>query len=106
MLVRIQKMHCFLLTRTNAKYIAIWYAPPLVKVMKAVKAADYLRNEFSNDILVGMVSWGYVWAISRFPGVLFAEYQTTLLLHISIATHWETAKMIGLFLNVNEKKIN
>ena len=47
-------------------------------------------NDFSRDILVGVVSWGYGWAIYGFPGVLFAAYQTTLL-HISIATRWETA---------------
>ena len=58
-------------------------------------------NDFSSDILVGVVSWGYGWAIPGFPGVsLFAgAYQTTLL-HIAIATHWETAKIVP-FLNVN-----
>ena len=49
-------------------------------------------NDFSSDILVGVVSWGYGW---------LAAYQTTLL-HISIATHWETAKIVA-FLNVNKK---
>jgi secreted trypsin-like serine protease len=58
-------------------------------------------NDFSSDILVGMVSWGYGWAIPGFPGVSFAVYQTTLL-HFSIATRWETAKIVP-FLNVNEK---
>jgi hypothetical protein len=50
-----------------------------------------------------VVSWRYGWAIPGFPGVsLFAgAYQTTLL-HIAIATHWETAKIVP-FLNVNEK---
>ena len=60
-------------------------------------------NDFSSDILVMVVSWRYGWAIPGFPGVsLFAgAYQTTLL-HIAIATHWETAKIVP-FLNVNEK---
>ena len=58
-------------------------------------------NDFSSDILVGVVSWGYGWAIPGFPGVSFAVYQTTLL-HFSIATRWETAKIVP-FLNVNEK---
>ena len=59
-------------------------------------------NDFSSDILVGVVNWGYGWAIPGFPGVSFAAYQTTLL-HISmIATRWETAKIVP-FLNVKEK---
>ena len=59
-------------------------------------------NDFSSDILVGVVSWGYGCAIPGFPGVSFAAYQTRTLIPISIATSWETAKMI-LFLNFNEK---
>ena len=50
-------------------------------------------NDFSSDILVGVVSWGYGWLVA---------YQL-ILLHILIATHWETAKIL-LFLNVNERK--
>ena len=59
-------------------------------------------NDFSSDILVGVVSWGYGWAIPGFPGVSSAAYQTTLFHMISIATRWETAKIVP-FLNVNEK---
>ena len=59
-------------------------------------------NDFSSDIIVGVVSWGYGWAIPGFPGVSSAAYQTTLFHMISIATRWETAKIVP-FLNVNEK---
>jgi trypsin len=58
-------------------------------------------NDFSSDILVGVVSWGYGWTIPGFPGVSFAAHQATLL-HISIATRWETAKIVP-FTNVSEK---
>ena len=36
-------------------------------------------NDFSSDILVGVVNWGYGWAIPGFPGLSLAVYQTTLL---------------------------